>query len=249
MRTQVKTVNSEALSITEAMRAVTPLQVGAIRKRMRDALEKRAQVDVEAVKSKDWKSLQKLADSEAVARLWTVQEIDPVAYICNGQLSDEELTKRGFDPEARTVNLKAYKKVVECAEYLLDGKSHLEAVFKTVVACLIVSTRHTEVAPRDFCENFLSRIRLDTVSADLADALDSFKAKHMTGGAQTQTTQCLLTLANLKAGRMVRNGRSKDFALNPSSGIVIALAERFGMTEALQSIPNRIADAVEVEAE
>ena len=251
MKNVIKTaeVADDNQGLIAAMRAVEPRFIGGEIARAKKALAERAEAEPESVKSKDWKTLEAFCGSEARSRLFIALKIDVRAYVLNGQFSDAELVKRGLSPDARTVNLKAYKKVTECAEYLLNPKARCESVFKTFVACAILATRNAEVLPRDVCTRFLNSHDLRDVSADLADALDTYRAKHMTGGAETQTSQCVLTLANLQAGRMVRDGRTKHFALDAKSPLVAALALRFGMTEALQSIPDRTPEPVEPEAQ
>lgn len=237
MRTHVQTANAETLSTTLYGRMIeaTPQKIGAMKKRIADAIEERRTEELKDGQplSKDFASLESWIETDAVSRLFIGLEVNPRVYIMSKFLPDAELQKAGFQPEARSRNLKAYKKVKEVAEYVLHGGSKLEAVFKTWTACAILSSRHTEVIPRRVCEMFLTRLDISQVSPDLAEAVEAYQAKHMSGGAQTQTSQMTLTLANLKAGTLIQDGRTKDFALNRESELIAALAERFGLSDAL----------------
>ncbi len=242
-RTNVTTANSELLldqTMIKTMVEASPQKVGSMRKRIADYIADRKARDTAALAdgetlSRDFVHLEDWIDNDALARFFIASEVDPKGYILNPYLDDAELIKRGFSPDARTKNLKAYKKVREVAEYVVSGQSKLEAVFKTFVACSIIASKTTEVIPRNVCERFLSSIPLTDVSADLAEAIEAFQAKHMTGGAATQTSQMTLTLANLGAASVIRDGRSKHFKLDLDSGLIQALAERFGMVDQVQT--------------
>jgi hypothetical protein len=242
-RTTVQTVNSEllALPMVQAMQDATPQQVGAMKRRIADAVEERRQHEIADGQplSKDFAHLVAWCTSDALARLFIAEKIDPRGYLLQGWMDDAEMRKRGFDPVSRTVNLKAYKKVLELANYVVSGQSKLEAVFKTYTACSILASRFTQVLTRETCERFLSNIDLTYMSADLADAVSSYQAKHMSFGASTQTSQMQVTLASLGCGYQVRDGRTKHFVINPQSQIMQALAIRFGMTDQLAAIPVR----------
>lgn len=242
-RTSVTTANSELLDqpMIEAMWSASPQQVGGMRKRISDLIDDRKARDSEKLPeggelSKDFRHLEDWKESDALHRFFLAMQIDPKGYILNPYLDDAELKKRGFDPSARTRNLKAYKKVREVAEYVVTGQAKLEAVFKTFVACSIVASRTVSFIDSNVCERFLSSIPLTDVSADLAEAIDAFQAKHMTTGAATQASQMRLTLANLGAVTMQKEDGRKGFVLKPESGLIQALAERFGMQDQLQQI-------------
>ena len=238
-RTNVKTVEvTSSLELVERMKGLSEKQVSVMLKRIAELVEKRGNIDPEAFASKDFKELRKWTTSQAVARYFIAEHIDPRAYILNETLSDGELKKRGFDPNARTVNLKAYKKVRELCEYALTGLK-LEAVAMTFIACALLASRHFLRIERNVAERFLSNVDLSSVSPDMADAVRDFQAKHMTTGAGTQTSQLILTLANMRAGRVLVDGRSKDFALDAKSPLIRTLAARFGMLDVLDAIPER----------
>jgi hypothetical protein len=225
-----------------AMQSLPATKVAAMKGRITKAVNARREVELkDGPLSKDFRHVESWNRSDAVARMFCVLEIDPHAYLMLCTMSDSEIEKHGFHPDAVTRNLKAYKKVVEVAEYIANGPelpdgtgSHLEAVFKTFVACSIIATRSQKVIPRDVCEDFLRSAELTKVSEDLRDAIDAFQAKHMSGGASTQTSQMVLTLANLKCGSVVRDGRTKHFALSHDSLVIRALAARFGMLDSLK---------------
>lgn len=236
MRTHVKTANLEALTTTLYGRMVeaSPQLIGSMKKRIADVIEARREEDLkDGPLSKDFASLESWIETDAVARLFIGLEINPRVYVMSKFMTDAELQKAGFQPEARSRNLKAYKKVKEVAEYILHGGSKLEAVFMTWTACAILASKHTTRIDRRVCEMFLTSLDISQVSPELAQAVEVYQAKHMSGGAQTQTSQMTLTLANLKAGTLIQDGRSKDFALNRESELIAALAERFGLSDAL----------------
>lgn len=242
-RTNVNTATTELIDQPMIWKMVeaTPQKVGSMRKRIADLITERRALDSAKLPeggelSKDFRHLEDWENSDAIARLFIAAEIDPKGYILNPYLEDAELIKRGFDPSARTRNLKAYKKVREVAEYVVTGNAKLEAVFKTFVACSIVASRTVEFIDSNVCERFLSSIPLNDVSDDLANAVDAFQAKHMTTGAATQSSQMRLTLANLGAVQIEKRDGRKGFILKPNSGIVQALAERFGMQDQLQAV-------------
>lgn len=239
MRTHVQTINGEALSVTlyGAMIEASPMQIGNMKKRISDAIEERRAIETAdgATLSKDFASLESWIETDAVSRLFIGLKINPRAYVMLKFMTDAEVQKAGFQLEARSRNLKAYKKVREVAEYVLHGGAKLEAVFKTWTACAIVSSVHTATIPRRVCEMFLSSLDISQVSPDLADSVREFQANHMTGGAQTQTSQMTLTLANLGAGTLIQDGRTKDFQLDRTSPLVAALAERFGLAQKLSA--------------
>ncbi|MCR9222835.1 MAG: hypothetical protein NXH70_02100 [Hyphomonas sp.] len=242
-RTNVQTATTELIDQPMIWNMVnaTPQAVGSMRKRIADLIEDRKARDEAKLPeggqlSKDFRHLEDWKDCDAIARLFIAAEIDPKAYILNPYIEDAELIKRGFDPSARTRNLKAYKKVREVAEYVVTGNAKLEAVFKTFVACSIVASRTVEFIDSNVCERFLSSIPLNDVSEDLAQAVDAFQAKHMTTGAATQSSQMRLTLANLGAVQIQKEEGRKGFILNKESGLIQALAERFGMQDQLQAV-------------
>lgn len=235
-RTKVTSVRGPVdAELIDAMRAVTPQAVAAMKTRITKAVNARRELELkDGPLSKDFRHVESWNRSDSVARMFCALSIDPQAYLTLAWMDAGDIVKRGFDPEAKTRNLKSYKKVVEVAEYIANGpESHLEAVFKTFVACSILATRGLKVIPRTVCEDFLRSNELRDVSQDLRDAIDEYQAKHMTGGAQTQTSQMVLTLANLKAARVVRDGRTKHQELDRDSLVVRALAARFGMSDKL----------------
>lgn len=238
MRTKVQTANSEALETTLYGRMVeaSPQAITAMKKKIADAVEALREIKLaEGELSKDFRYCTEWNDTDAVARFFIALGISPKVYLLNKYLPEAEVEKAGFALNARSCNLKAHKKLRETAEYILHGGKKLEDVVKTWTACAILASRHTSVIPRRVCEMFLTAIDIAQVSPDLAQAVEHYQAKHMSGGAPTQTSQMTLTLANLNAGSLVQDGRSKHFALNPESEVIAALAERFGMLDKLSA--------------
>lgn len=242
-RTNVKTANSELIDqpMIWSMVNATPQKVGAMKKRIADLIEQREALSIEHGHnqhlSNDWSKLTDWIDNDSLARLFIACEIDPKGYILNRYLDDAELIKRGFDPEARTHALKPLEKVRQVAEYIVSGNSKLQPVFKTFLACAIVASAkgEKEIYSTAYVR-FLSNIRLDDISADLADSIEKYQAKHFGNGAPTQSSQMNVTIPSLRIGRRVKQGKMSGFQLDPNSPILQALAERFGMQEHLQAI-------------
>lgn len=184
--------------------------------------------------SKDFVNVANLHNA-TVARFFIAVGIVPEYYINSPSYDDVEAwsTKSKLPSDCKTRNLKAYKKMSETARYFADG-GKLESVVKTFVACAILSAQHMTVIPRDVCERFLSSVPLSHVSEELVEALDHYRAKHMTGGASTQTSQATLQLATMRAATVVRNGRNKDFSLDVHSPVIVSFAERFNLTAQLE---------------
>lgn len=225
-----------ATTVFTAMQAVSQGRVNNVLGQVRNAIKARAAYELEqrnGVHSDDFDKVSDL-DNPTVARFFAAIGVNPEAYINSPSYSPAEFEKKSRIPaEAKTGNLKAYKKMRETAEYFANG-ARLEAVLKTFVACSIVSSRYHVTIPRDVCERFLNSIPLNHVSEELAETLETYRAKHMTGGAPTQTSQCTLQLATMRAATVVKSGRRKDFSLDLDSPVIESFAERFGMVKELE---------------
>ena len=230
--TQVKLTETPAFI---AMDAVTPQRIGTVRKQTREAIEGRRAYELKergGELSKDFANIEAL-DHPDVARLFVVAGVVPAPYINAPAYSGEEFEKKsGLPAFAHTENQKGYKKLFEAAGYLYSG-TRMEAVLKTTIACSIIASRFHVVMPRDVCERFLNSVPMSNVSGDLAESIENVRAKHMTGGAATQFSQCSLQLAQMRVGIIVPSGRNKDFALNLESPLLESFAMRFGMVDEL----------------
>jgi hypothetical protein len=241
-RTSVTTANSELLadnSLVSGMFNASPQQVVGMLKRISDAVDLRASSDPVAFASADFRHLAAWKDNNALARFFVAAKVDPKHYLMQYDYDAVKLAKLGIDKDAVTKNLKAYEKVRQIAEYIASGSSKLQPVVKTFVACCIQASQHVDVIQSDTFQRFLSGIKLDYVSSDLADAVEAFQAKHMTDGAKTQASQCILTLANLGCGTVLVDGLRKHFVLDASSPVTQAFAERFGMQATLAKVAQR----------
>ena len=223
-------------TVFAAMQSVSQGRVNNVLGQIRAAIKARAEYELEkrdGIHSDDFEKVEEM-DNATVARFFAAIGVNPEAYINSPAFSPADFEKKSRIPaEAKTGNLKAYKKMRETAEYFANG-SRLENVLKTFVACSIVSSRYHLTIPRDVCERFLNSIPLNHVSDELSEALDAFRAKHMTGGAPTQTSQCTLQLATMRAARVVKSGRRKDFSLDLESPVIESFAQRFGMVADLE---------------
>lgn len=240
---KIEQISSSTLSFTETAIAKAMLQVseqavssmlGRIRKAidMRKDEEIRARANEALPMSPDFKFVQAL-DDRTVARYFVTLAINPEAYLSR-ELSDADWTsKTKLDIACRTISLKGYAKTRETANYFAHN-AHLQMVLKAFTACAIISAQSTRVLPRDVCTRFLNSAQLHSVSNELKEALEDYRAKHMSTGASTQTSQSTLQLANMRAASVVRNGRYKDFVLDVNSIVIESFAQRFGMTDQLE---------------
>lgn len=211
-------------------------QVSNVKGRIKSSIAKRKEYELEERQgdmSKDFDHVEALY-SDTVAAFMVAIGLKPEYYVNSPVYTPEEFEARsGISADAKTKNLKAYKKFRETAEYFYHG-SHLEKVLKTVVACSILASQYHAVIPRDVCERFLNSLPMSRISDELVEAMDDFRAKHMTGGAATQFSQCSLQLATMRAGHIVRNGRYKDFMLDLSSPVVESFAQKLGLEKELE---------------
>jgi hypothetical protein len=224
-------------TITAQMQAFEAPKVASMKGRIKTAANNRAAYELEkrqGVHSKDFDCVRDLCENDDVARFFLAIGVNPEAYINSPSYDPAEFERKsGIPAVAKTGNLKAYKKMKETAEYFARA-AKLEKVLKTFVACAIISARYHVVIPRDVCVRFLNSVPLNRVSDELIEALEHFRAKHMSGGADTQTSQCTLQLANMRAASLVMNGRFKDFALDVNSPVIESFAERFNLTAELE---------------
>ena len=239
---------SQSVLFTEAQ-AVSPGKLNVVLGQLRKSIEGRRAYEIKVRRvadggsmSNDFRFVEKL-DSREVALFMTVCGINPATYVNGAELSDAEFERlSGISADARTKNLKGYDKMRGAAAYFLSG-GHMQAVLKTFVACSIVAHRFHDVLPRETCKRFLDSVKSLNVSEELREALESYerddktvnlRATHMTGGTDTQTSQCSLQLATMKAATVQRNGRFKDFALDLDSPVIESFAQRFGMVADLE---------------
>lgn len=231
-------VNTEAMmesALFRSMRNVGSAKLDAMKSALAEASAKRTEFEAQRERmidgvpqvgqSPDIKHVHALASSEAFARFAVAQKIDPLNYLFPQH--------KGSKTQTETSNLKAYRKARQVAETIWSGSSDLENVVKVATVCMFkVASSRGEVIERDFAECFLSSIEFRTISEaspELWSAIDDVRAKHMTTGAQTQTSQMIRTLVALGAAEDVRNGRAKDVRVNPEDRVVQALMRRFGV--------------------
>lgn len=201
----------------------------------RTALEAQKERVIDGVKtvgqSPDIKHVEALASSDAFARLALALDLNVERYINPKDKTSSE-----------TSSLKAYKKALEIADTIYTGQSKLENVVKVFTVCAFKSTVefNREVLPRDYAENFFSSSEYRSINQGSEDfmrameELDAYRAHHMTGGKQTQTSQMIRTLVALGSASDVREGRSKNVAINPDGQVIKALMHRFGVNVNIQ---------------
>lgn len=237
-------------SIAIAMTKVSEQAVSSMLGRIKKAIDNRAQEELRArvneqtQMSADFRFVQALAD-RTVARYFVTLGINPEAYLSREMSDADWMKKTNLDASCRTISLKGYAKTKESANYFAHNQ-HLQNVLKAFTACAIISAQSTRVLPRDVCTRFLNSAQLSNVSSELQTALDDFRAKHMSTGASTQTSQSTLQLANMRAANVIRNGRYKDFVLDVNSIVIESFAQRFGMTDQLQrarDFQNKLAES------
>lgn len=177
--------------------------------------------------SADIKHVRALKNNEAVARMFVALNVNPRAYVF-------PQSQDGGKTSAETSNLKSYKKLREVAESVWSGSSTLENVVKVWSVCAFKSARDfsTDVLSRDFSENFLTSRAFKSIhqgSNDFWSAVDDVRAKHMSTGAATQTSQMVRTLVALGSAVDVREGRAKHTRINADGLVLNALMRRFGI--------------------
>lgn len=210
---------------------------------MHDWFEKRAEFESKQTRniggvpvtcqSADIKYLDTLSQSRSFALLALALKLDIQSYFF-------PQSKAGGKSDEETSNLKAYKKALEIADVIWSGSSTLENVVKVnTVCCYLVTKAGAEVINRRMVEDFFSSREFASIQSGSADFLaameecDALKAKHMSGGKQTQTSQMIRTLVALRSGKDIKQGRNKDFALNTDGLVINALMRRLGqVTEA-----------------
>lgn len=229
----VQTVMHDRMTEVETKRVSTVLGQITRSVNLRMDYQKEPEQLFNGAVSKDVKHLDALKN-DTVARFFVAIGVAPEYYI-NSPAYDSEVfeSKSKIPSEAKTKNLKAYKKFAETAHYFASG-SKLESVLKVFVACSIVSSQYHTVIPRDVCTKFLNAVPLNHISEELAEALDTYRDKTMTGGADTQTSQCTLTIASMRGAVVIRNGRQKDFALDVNSPVIESFAQRFNLVPQLE---------------
>jgi hypothetical protein len=183
--------------------------------------------------SNDIKHVHNLAASDAVARLLYALKVDVRAYLYPQSCE-------GGKTSSQTSNLKAYKKTLEIAETIFHGTSSLENVVKVFTVCAYRATVNfgQEVIKRDYSESFLNSYEFRSISqgtAELWNAIDDVRAKHMSTGAATQASQMIRTLVALKSAVDVQDGRSKNTAIDPQGLVINALMSRFGQIDAVNN--------------
>lgn len=230
--------NVKNTAIRRAMLKVSQEDVDAIMKKIANATAERKAYELEKRGDGLSKDFQNIVDlhNETFARFAAVIGVNVFPYIAAPLYSKEEFERESnLSRDCYTVNQKGYKKTRGAADFFFHNDTRgLEAVLKSFVACAIVASQYHEVLPRDLCTKFLGKLEIAYVSEELAEHLQKHRAEHMTGGADTQTSQCTLQLATMRAGFPVRNGKRKDFALDAFSPVTIAFAERFGLMEQLK---------------
>lgn len=174
----------------------------------------------------DIKVIEQYRDNVNFARLACALQLNVREYLHPASLD-------GGKSSEQTSNMKAYKKGYEIADAIFSGVSSLERVVRVNTVCAYLATvQGCEVLTREQSESFLNSRVLNTVdqaSEDIWSAIDQYRAKQMSGGDKTQTSQMVRTLVAFKSAKDVRNGRNKDTAFNPDGLVLSALMRRFGI--------------------
>jgi hypothetical protein len=182
-------------------------------------------------------ALRSLKNHDAVACMLVALKVDPRAYLY-------PQSQDGGKQSDQTSNLKSMKKAREIAETIWSPvvASPLEKVVKVWTVCAHYCATHgRDVLPRNESELFLNASRIRSGSSEIFDAIDAYRAKEMSTGAATQTSQMVRQLVALKSATDVREGRAKHTRINPEGLVISALMRRFGIltdvTEADASEP------------
>lgn len=231
------TINTKAqVKFTEALPEfdLNKGPVTSVLNRLNAVIAERIQMDADSGNApqndREYDPLRKLADNRNVASLFTALKIDPRGYFLAPYLTEAERVKAGLPSDYRARNLKAIAKLSEMSDFIMSGLMRREAVLHTWSACAVVTSRHGTL-DRATVERFISSASLDGMKADLREAIEEYRANHMTGGAATQTSQVTQVLYALGGLDVARNGMSKVYKAKRESLVLSALATRYGLQE------------------
>jgi hypothetical protein len=163
-----------------------------------------------------------LKNSTAVAMLFLALDLQPSEVIerkvaCNAMF-----------------NAKALKKVNEIASFVCGYGEKLERVMRAFIACAIVATdKGVDVITNAVNARFLNSddLKAHITDSDLLENLDDLRAKHMTSGAATQSSQCRNVLDVLGLGSVRSIDKPRDsIALNADHAFYSLFRERFMVT-------------------
>lgn len=128
-------------------------------------------------------------------------------------------------------NAKALKKVTEIARFTCGHGEKLERVMRAFIACAIVATdKGVDVITNAVNSRFLNSddLKAHLTDSDLLDNLADLRAKHMTSGAATQSSQARNVLDVLGIGSIRSIDKARDaIALDATHGFVAMFREAF----------------------
>src|SRR5206468_4216605 len=128
-------------------------------------------------------------------------------------------------------NAKALKKVTEIARFVCGHGEKIERVMRAFIACAIVATdKGHDVITNAVNSRFLNSddLKAHVTDADLLDNLADLRAKHMTSGAATQSSQARNVLDVLGIGSIRSIDKARDaIALDASHGFIALFRDRF----------------------
>jgi hypothetical protein len=163
-----------------------------------------------------------LKNATACAMLFLALDIEP-----------SDLIERKVASNAM-FNAKALKKVTEIARFVCGHGEKLERVARAFIACAIVATdRGVDVITNAVNARFLNSddLKAHISDSDLLDNLADLRAKHMTSGAATQSSQMRNVLDALGIGAIRSIDKPRDaIALDATHGFVAMFRERFMVT-------------------
>jgi hypothetical protein len=128
-------------------------------------------------------------------------------------------------------NAKALKKVTEIARFVCGHGEKLERVARCFIACAIVATdKGVDVITNAVNARFLNSddLKAHVSDADLLENLDELRARHMTSGAATQSSQMRNVLDVLGIGSIRSIDKARDaIALDTSHGFIAMFRAQF----------------------
>ena len=219
--------NSDARETTVKQQSIASMK-GRITKEVTKRQDNDKEANNTPKNAKEYDPMNACTESAALASFCAEFKVNPSVLFNSVYMDDAALVKHGLNPLAKTRNLKALSKLQAVAELVMSADMKREAVLHTFTACALLSSRFGTL-PRDVVESFINSRALQSVSGELATLIDEYRAKHMSQGSGTQTSQITLLLGLLGVLNIERDGRSKRYSVNRDNPITQAIASRYGI--------------------
>ena len=222
----VNVANTESLEVASKATSVSAM-LGRITKEINARIASDVEANTAPQNDKEYDPMRSCSDSKALAAFCADFKVNPRVLFNSTYLNDADLEKFGVNPIAKTRNLKALAKLTALADLIMHGRMNREAVLHTWIACALASSKFGKL-PRDVVESFINSRDMSSVNGELSALVDEYRAKHMSRGCGTQTSQITLLLGLLGVLTIERDGRSKSYRVNRDHPVTQAIAARYG---------------------